>query len=154
MGRRKVLLTAAEYARHRKAEGLPGGTRAAVYNAIKSGRIVRDERKKIHADDADRMWAENTGRDGGQAAKHAAATERRLDETGAPRDADGAESKSAAGARKLSAEADIKEMDRAEREGSLVNAKAEGRRAFAVARLVRDRALAPCRTRTRPSSPR
>ncbi len=48
-------LSLAAYARHR------GCSRQAVYVALRAGRIRRTESGKIDANEADRMWAENTG---------------------------------------------------------------------------------------------
>jgi len=60
------LLGLAAYAAHRKANGLKGQSHVAVWNAIKTGRIVepavRKEGKRwlINAELADRQWAANT----------------------------------------------------------------------------------------------
>lgn len=48
-------LSQAAYARHRKANGLRGGTRAAVSQALKRGQI-EIVNGKIDSDDADRRW--------------------------------------------------------------------------------------------------
>jgi phage terminase Nu1 subunit (DNA packaging protein) len=53
-----------EYARHRKAQGLAGGTHKAVQAAIESGRLSKSltpDRKRIRAAElADREWAATT----------------------------------------------------------------------------------------------
>jgi hypothetical protein len=49
-----------EYARHRLALGLPGGTLAAVQKALKSGRIAPAQDGKIDSDAADASWAART----------------------------------------------------------------------------------------------
>ena len=53
-------LSIREYARHRRAAGLKGGTPAAVHKAIQSGRIRRDERGLIDPDQADAQWVGTT----------------------------------------------------------------------------------------------
>jgi hypothetical protein len=57
--RESDLLTHAQYARHRKAQRLPGGTREAVSNAVTEGRISTIN-GKIHPMIADAEWAKNT----------------------------------------------------------------------------------------------
>jgi len=54
------LLTKSEYARHRHAAGLPGGTPAAVSLAIKAGRLTLIDGRWIDPIAADREWAEKT----------------------------------------------------------------------------------------------
>lgn len=57
----RAFLTPAEYARHRRANGLPGGTRQAVHEAIKTHRIALTRTGKlvnVHA--ADDAWQRNT----------------------------------------------------------------------------------------------
>jgi len=49
-----------QYARHRKARGLPGQTRQAVKRAVESGRIDLEPDGTIDPDKADRAWAERT----------------------------------------------------------------------------------------------
>jgi hypothetical protein len=49
-----------EYARHRKAAGLKGGTLRAVQKAVLSGRIDAADGKRIDAADADARWAATT----------------------------------------------------------------------------------------------
>jgi hypothetical protein len=49
-----------EYGRHRKANGLKGGTVRAVQKALASGRIVAGPDGRIDPEDADRRWAANT----------------------------------------------------------------------------------------------
>lgn len=53
-------MTGAEYARHRAASGLAGGTRQAVSLAVKQGRIRKLPDGTIDPDEADAMWAANT----------------------------------------------------------------------------------------------
>ncbi|MCW5648362.1 MAG: hypothetical protein KIS62_01315 [Ramlibacter sp.] len=55
------LLTQAEYARHRKALKLSGGSREAVRKAVDEGRITTfGSDKRIHAELADIEWERNT----------------------------------------------------------------------------------------------
>ena len=49
-----------EYAAHRKASGLRGGTLRAVQKALAAGRIVLTPDKKIDSADADARWAATT----------------------------------------------------------------------------------------------
>lgn len=53
-------MTQADYARHRKARGLPGGTREAVRKAIAEQRITLLPNRRINPMAADRAWAENS----------------------------------------------------------------------------------------------
>lgn len=56
-----LLTTQAEYARSRKARGLPGGSREAVRRAVDAGRISAfGPDKLIDPELADRQWAKNT----------------------------------------------------------------------------------------------
>lgn len=55
------FVTMAEYARHRKERGLPGGSRVAVLKAVSSGRITAHGTKKlIFVQQADQQWEKNT----------------------------------------------------------------------------------------------
>ncbi len=53
-------MTIAEYAQSRKARGLSGGSRVAVYKAIESGRITPDPSGKINPTIADVQWDQRT----------------------------------------------------------------------------------------------
>lgn len=53
-------LTVAQYAATRKARGLPGGTRKAVHEALKQGRIACEPNGKIDPEKADKAWEDNT----------------------------------------------------------------------------------------------
>jgi hypothetical protein len=67
-----TLLTQADYARHRKARGLPGGTREAVRKAVDEGRISTIN-GLIDPAVADIQWEQNTrARQSPQAAAAAA----------------------------------------------------------------------------------
>lgn len=55
-----ALMGIREYARHRKANGLKGGTLRAVQKALLSGRIVATADKRIDAPAADLLWAATT----------------------------------------------------------------------------------------------
>src|ERR1035438_584977 len=48
------------YARHRRAQGRPGGSPAAVLKAVNSGRITRLPDGRIDWDAADAAWTRNT----------------------------------------------------------------------------------------------
>ena len=54
------LMGLREYARYRRAKGLPGGSAAAVTKAISSGRINRTSDGRIDSELADRSWKLNT----------------------------------------------------------------------------------------------
>lgn len=54
-------LNLTQYAKHRKALGLPGGTLTAVRNAINDGRIVKGDDGLIDVQQADADWLANTG---------------------------------------------------------------------------------------------
>lgn len=136
------------YARHRKAAGLVGATLRAVQDAIAAGRLaasLTDDRKKIRdAALADREWELATKADHvpltGPAA--AAATAR-----GAPNPLADAR------ARREAAQASIREMELAERQGELVAAKDVEARLVTVFALCRTKLLSiPARARQRDPS--
>ena len=52
----KVLVNISDYARHRRVRGLPGGTRQAIYKAIKTGRIKAEPNGMLIPEKADREW--------------------------------------------------------------------------------------------------
>ena len=59
----KDLMKLSEYARHRKARGLPGGTTQSVLNAVNAGRIPTvtvGKDKLVNPIAADRAWLMNT----------------------------------------------------------------------------------------------
>ncbi len=58
------LMGLREYARHRKAKGLPGGSGAAVSKALGDGRIKRGGDGRIDSDQADLAWSQNTREQG------------------------------------------------------------------------------------------
>ena len=60
----ETSLSIRAYAAHRKAMGLPGGSKYAVERAIKSKRISRNHRGKINPAVADIEWAANTAYNG------------------------------------------------------------------------------------------
>jgi hypothetical protein len=66
-----LRLTVVEYAKRRRALGLPGGCPAAVYKAIKTGRIPGvGADKRLDVEDSDLQWLRNTrGIDGARAAR-------------------------------------------------------------------------------------
>lgn len=53
-------LSRSAYARHRKAQGLPGGSHVAVIKALKDGRIVLEPDGTIDPAKADAAWQSNT----------------------------------------------------------------------------------------------
>jgi hypothetical protein len=62
------LMSERQYAEHRKARGLPGGTQAAVNKAVSAGRIAKvidaaSKRLMIDPAIADAQWASNTDPD-------------------------------------------------------------------------------------------
>lgn len=112
-------LSLREYARHRKASGLDGGTHRAVQVAIESGRLVASvtRMKKIRsASEADDEWAASTKADHvpleGPTAPHAAGP--------APR---APNALGEARARREAAQASLREMELARRQGELVPAR-------------------------------
>lgn len=55
-----MRLTMQQYADHRKARGLTGQSKVAVWKAVKAGRIVQGADGLIDAAEADMMWSGNT----------------------------------------------------------------------------------------------
>ena len=53
------IMSVTDYAAYRRRAGLPGGSRTAVYKAIKTGRIKTLANGSISANMADRMWRES-----------------------------------------------------------------------------------------------
>lgn len=145
------LLTQAEYARHRKAAGLPGSSREAVSKAVDEGRISTIS-GKIHPAIADAEWAKNTrARVSPQAA--AAGDDLPLltvppaepPTTAGPAAASPVASApapdtgyTAARARREQAEADLAEMNARKMRGDLVAWEDVARGGFEVGRDVRD----------------
>jgi len=59
--KKRELLTASAYARHRETKGFAGATREAVRRALRDARIHYEPgTRRIDAARADREWAENT----------------------------------------------------------------------------------------------
>ena len=54
------LMTVTEYARYRKERGLNGGTRQAVYKALRTRRIRKESCGRINAQKADQEWLVTT----------------------------------------------------------------------------------------------
>jgi len=75
-------LSIREYARHRRARGLKGGTPSAVHKAIQAGRIQRDARGLIDPEQADAAWAAST--DAGRGGPQPAPVRERLEPSPAP----------------------------------------------------------------------
>lgn len=53
-------MTKANYAKHRRENGLPGGSPPAVHYAIRDGRITVNQLGLIDSEVADKQWAANT----------------------------------------------------------------------------------------------
>lgn len=156
-----TLLTQAEYARHRKARGLPGGSRVAVHKAVNEGRIslIGD---KIDPAVADIQWERNTrarlspeavaapepaGAPGDLVSQAAAdpgpgsATAGPADKP-APMDTGYASAR----ARREQAEAEMAEIEAAAARGAMVRREDVDRAMFEIGRELRDR-LASCARR-------
>jgi hypothetical protein len=128
------LMTYAEYASHRKAKGLSGGTGQAVAKAVASGRISLID-GKIDPDVADIQWAANTRRradyhgnkeiDRGEGKKTVSVGDNPADWANAK-------------ARTEAATAALKELELEERRGNLVDKAGTERAAFSLARVLRD----------------
>lgn len=144
------LLTQAEYARHRKAAGLPGGSREAVRKAVDERRITLIA-GKIHPRLADEDWAKNSrARMSPQAAATAPVAGEDLlsvpPATPAPTEAPAQpvpppiadSSYTAARARREQADADVAEMNARKMRGELVAWEDVARGGFEVGRDLRD----------------
>lgn len=155
--RQSDLLTYAAYARHRKARRLPGGTREAVGNAVKEGRISTIN-GRIHPVIADAEWAKNTRArvspqtsDGtlapplGDLVAQAAAPRQAGDPAG-DRPPPAEPGYNAFRAKREKADAQIAEMTAAKMAGELVLREDVARGMFEVARELRDR-LTSCASR-------
>ncbi len=128
------LMTYAEYAGHRKAKGLSGGTGQAVAKAVQSGRISLID-GKIDPDVADIQWAANTRKradyHGDNRSDRAEGKKPLSVGAGKPGWAD-------AKARTEAATAALKELELDERRGNLVDKTGTERAAFSLARMLRD----------------
>lgn len=129
-----VLMTPAEYARHRKQAGLSGGTPQAVQKAVDSGRITV-ENGKIDAEAADLAWKRRTRpridlHSGADLAPPAEKPEKPAD----PGDsgADWAKAK----ARDMAAVASMRELELAKRQNELVDRAGVERAAHAIGRQL------------------
>jgi hypothetical protein len=133
-------LTQAQYAAHRKAQGLPGGSREAVRKAIEEGRISTIA-GKIYPQLADAEWAKNTrARVSPQAAKASDGdqdTQRHAAEI-APPASPPADGYTESRARRERAEAEIAEMNARKARGALIEREAVARGGFEVGRDIRD----------------
>jgi hypothetical protein len=161
-----TLLTQAEYARHRKARGLPGGSREAVRKAVDEGRISTIN-GLIDPAVADIQWEQNTR---ARVSPQAVATTPTPAPTAAPgadlvaqaaADPQAAAAPAAAAAdkpapadngytalraRREKADAEIAEMNSAKMAGALVLREDVDRAIFEIGRELRDR-LASCARR-------
>lgn len=115
------------YASDRKRRGLPGGTKAAVEAAIRSGRISYDPKQGIDPELADAEWS--------------AATDAEKQRASAGAIPEGAGRQAAAIARIKEAEAELKELQVRQRRGELVEVSRVADLWFEVSRQTRDRVL-------------
>jgi hypothetical protein len=134
-------LTQAQYAAHRKAQGLPGGSREAVRKAIEEGRISTIA-GKIYPQLADAEWAKNTrARVSPQAAKGSDGeqdTQRHAAETVAAAMPPAADGYTESRARRERAEAEMAEMNARKARGALIEREDVARGGFEVGRDIRD----------------
>lgn len=149
------LLTQADYARHRKARGLPGGSREAVRKAVDEGRISTIN-GMIDPAVADIQWEQNTrARFSPQASAQPAVAGDLVAQAGgeapaAPPIAEKAApvdtGYSGARARREIADAEKAELETAKLRGSMVLREDVDRAMFEIGRELRDR-LASCARR-------
>ncbi len=144
------LLTQAQYARLRRARGLPGGSREAVRKAVDQERISAfGPDKKIDQALADSQWQRNTRARVGTTAQSAgactaaAAAEPAVDVPERPAADPGYLQFRA---RREEADAQIAEMNAAKMRGAMVMREDVDRAAFEIGREVRD-SLAVCARR-------
>lgn len=151
MSREAALLSQAEYARHRKQSGLPGGSREAVRKAVDEGRIGLIN-GKIHPRLADEEWEKNTRARMSPQAAAAGAAQDLVDQAAGAGVAAPAPSAppaptaqpvpdtgyTAARARREQAEADLAEMAARKQRGELVSWEDVARAGFEVGRDIRD----------------
>lgn len=121
-------LSIVAYAKHRRELGLPGGNKNAVSKALETGRISRNRYGRIDPVQADKDWSAFTD----------PALAPRANGHGDP----GTMPYALARARKEAAEAELKELDLAERRRELVSVQEVRRKTFALFRVVRERVLA------------
>jgi hypothetical protein len=149
------LVTQAEYARSRKARGLPGGSRKAVHAAVHDGSIdAFGPDKLIDQELADRQWAKNRrARIGTQpAAGHASGDLLGMGDAPAPAPAAASSSQpdssyTLARTRRENAEAEQAEIELRRKKGELVLRDDVDRAFVEIARELRDRLMA-CGRRT------
>ncbi len=138
-----------EYARHRKARGLPGATHASVQKAIEAGRIttLQDEKGRIKIDPevADIQWGRNTDPD--QSARANAGRDRQPTSPSGESSPGGQEKGEQslywdARTRRETAEASKAELQLAEMSGVLVRKDQVESAAYETGRMLRDMMLA------------
>jgi hypothetical protein len=122
--------TQSEYARHRKAKGLPGGSPVAVLKAIRAGRISVLADGKIDFGVADIQWEQNTRK------RADLIPEQRPTDATAP-----STGWSDHKARKEAAEASLREIELEKRRGELIDRRGAELAAQKTARTLRDALL-------------
>lgn len=127
------LLSIREYADHRKARGMAGGTRQGVERAIAAKRILLID-GKIDPDVADIQWEKNTRRRVDMHARSAAAEPAQSDVVAADRSGD--PSWAASKARTEAAVAELKELQLARQKGELVDRAGVERAAYQTGRQL------------------
>ena len=130
------LISPAEYARSRKARGLPGGTDVAVHRALKTGRIILID-GKIDPFVADIQWEKNTRKRADLHGDSAASRQVQQAAQSAPQ-MDGAPSWADNKARTEAAVAELKEIELAQKKGELIDRAGHERAAQQTARVLRD----------------
>ena len=139
-----IGLTIVQYAEHRKARGLPGGSPWAVKKALRDKRISKNEHGKIDPESADQQWDQNTNpaqvRD--PAVLSQKATQRLQKRSVAPpSDGTGVPSYSQSRAVKEAYQARIARLQYEEMTGQLVSLNEVKIEAFKRARMARDQIL-------------
>ena len=126
----------AEYARHRKASGLPGASDVAVLKALRTGRITPIEGGKIDFEVADIQWAKNTRK---RADLHS--DEPAVDIPKPEHKPQNTPNWGDHKARKEAAEASLRELQLEEKSGNLIDKTLAELAAMKMARTLRDALL-------------
>lgn len=143
------LMSKSQYAKHRRENGLPGGSPPAVTYAIRDGRItINPKTDLIDSEVADRQWAENTS----PAAQNAGVTagiaraeqirnhpETRKPKGGRPiKDPISRDDFAKARASKEFYEAELARLKFEEKQGTLLSAKLVKKVLYEAGRLIRN----------------